>query len=100
MPKKIKVDNFIHGMYLEKITKDVVVVKKDIGYEKYSQEELQQEIKDLSFFKHAFLVILNENATKNSHLPFNKKEVLEYAREIYRNDSWDQKFIDRCFDVE
>ena len=100
MPKKIKVDNFIHGMILEKITKDVVIVKTGIGYEKYSQEELQQEIKDLSFFKHAFLVILNENATKNSHLPFNKKEVLEYAREIYRNESWDQKFIDRCFDVE
>jgi len=100
MEKKIKIDNHIHGMLLEKKVKDTIVVKTGLGYLEYTQEELQQELNDLSFLKDAFLVILNEDATKGSDLPFNREQVLKYAREMYEEENWNKEFIDKCFDVD
>ena len=73
-------------------------VESALGYIEYTEQELQEEIMELDFLRDAFLVLLNEKVTSKSDLPFTKKDVIKYAKEMYDNSNYSQDFIDRCFE--
>lgn len=67
------------------------------GHIEYTKSELEKEISELFFLRDAFLVLLNEEVTSKSDIPYSKKEVLEYAKEMYLESSYSKEFIDKCF---
>lgn len=74
-----------------------IVIKNGIGTLHYTVDELKKMLDDLTFLKDAFLVLLNEKVTDKSDLPFNKEQVLKFAKEMYDNSNYSQEFIDECF---
>jgi hypothetical protein len=68
-------------------------------YGKYTGEELEKELQELSFLRDAFLVILNEKVVEESDLPYDKDEVLKLAKEMYMNSDYSKEFIEECFNL-
>lgn len=75
----------------------MITVKHPFGSIDYTEEELEQEMSELTFLRDAFLVILNEEVVSKSDIPYNKAEVLEYAKQMYYESSYSNDFIDECF---
>ena len=76
----------------------MVEVKEGIGVRTYTDDELKEELNDLSFLRDAFLVLLNEKVTEKSDLPFGKTDVIKYAKEMYDKSGYSQDFINECFE--
>tara|TARA_Y100000389_G_C17468324_1_gene527805 strand:- start:6210 stop:6452 length:243 start_codon:yes stop_codon:yes gene_type:complete len=76
---------------------ETIKVQCSLGYIEYTKSELEQEISDLFFLRDAFLVLLNEEVTSKSDIPYSKGEVLEYAKEMYLESSYSKEFIEKCF---
>jgi len=64
----------------------------------YTREELEEEISDLAFLRDAFLVLLNEKVAVKSDIPYDKNEVIKYAKEMYINSNYSNEFIEKCFE--
>lgn len=76
---------------------ETIKVDFSLGHIEYTKSELEKEISELFFLRDAFLVLLNEEVTSKSDIPYSKKEVLEYAKEMYLESSYSKEFIDKCF---
>ena len=77
---------------------ETIKVKCPLGYMEYTKQELEEEIADLAFLRDAFLVLLNERVAAKSDIPYSKKEVLEYAKEMYIKSNYSNEFIEKCFE--
>lgn len=74
-----------------------IKVKHSLGHVEYTEDELQKELEDLDFLRDAFLVILNEEVTSKSDIPYRKEDVIKYAKEMYINSNYSNDFIEKCF---
>jgi len=74
-----------------------IKVKCPLGYMEYTKEELEEEISDLCFLRDAFLVLLNEHVVAKSDIPYDKDEVMKYAKEMYIKSNYSNEFIEQCF---
>ena len=83
--------------YLFKTEIAMIYVKHPLGMVEYTEEELEKELEDLSFLRHAFLVILNPEVTSKSDIPFTKDEVIKIAKEMYLESNYSNDFIEQCF---
>lgn len=81
---------------------DTIKIPRGIWHAEYTKEQLQKELNDLRFLKDAFLVLLNEDATKKSwDIPYTKDEAKRYALEMYRESGeWCEDFINECFGIQ
>ena len=74
-----------------------IKVKCGLGYLEFTEDELENLINDFDFLMDAFLVLLNEDVCSKSDIPFNKKEILKYAKDIYLDSNYSDEFIKKCF---
>jgi len=77
---------------------EIIKVKCPLGYMEYTKEELEEEISDLAFLRDAFLVLLNEKVVAKSDIPYDKNEVIKYAKEMYIKSNYSNEFIEKCFE--
>lgn len=75
-----------------------ITLKHSMGNMEYTEEELIKELKDLDFLRDAFLVLLNEKVVAKSDIPYNKDEVIKYAKEMYLESNYSKEFIEKCFE--
>ncbi len=74
-----------------------IKVKCPLGYLEFTEDELENLINDFDFLMDAFLVLLNEDVCSKSDIPFNKKQILKYAKDMYLESNYSDEFIKECF---
>lgn len=75
----------------------IIKVKHSLGHVEYTSDELKKDLDDLEFLRDAFLVLLNEDETAKSDIPYSKEDAIKYAKEMYINSNYSNEFIEKCF---
>ena len=77
---------------------NTIKVKCSLGHIEYTPEQLENEINDFETLKECFLVLLNPEIAIKSDLYYDKKEALEYSKDIFINrSSYSNDFINKIF---
>lgn len=67
------------------------------GFKEYTKEDLEMELNELDFLRDAFLILLNEEVTSKSDLPYTKDQVIKRAKQNYMESGYSNEFIEECF---
>lgn len=65
----------------------------------YTQEELEQEIRDLMFLRDSVLILLNPKECEKSDLPFDYDTTVKYLKEMYLESNYCKEFIKNVFNL-